>query len=632
MLFRFLAVLSFCAFVPTTSAQSGRVAPAKPQAPSKSHVHTKSAPSATLLAVPANPGGGYLGGTDSCTTPTPIAGQGLFLFDQTSATTGTEGQSESICYQVGTSGINFDVWFEWTADATGPATVTTCGGASHDTKVAAYPGSGCPASGSSLACNDDGCGLQSSICFPAVNTNVYALQIGTFPGAPAGGAGHITVTIASGLNGSDDCATATAISGQGNFFFDLTNATTGTEGQSESLCCSVATCMIDGDVWYNWTADATGVATLSTCGLTASDTKIAAYPGTNCPTTGSSLACNDDACGVQTTICFPVTAGTDYTLQVGTYPGKIGCTGEFSMTIAGSGGGGTDDCATPDAITGQGSFPFDTTCATTGIEGQNESLCYAFGTSGINFDVWFAWTADCSGPTEISTCAGASHDTKLAIYPGNGCPATGSSLACNDDTCGLQSTVSLQAVMGTTYSLQVGSFPGGGNGSGSFTVLTSPCDGGGPGTADCFGDGSATACPCGNIGGSSEGCGNSTGAGCALTGSGSASIGAGDLVLAASGALPGQPGLFFQGSNFINGGNGVVFGDGLRCCGSGVVRLQIVVPDSSGDAATSVDIGLTGGVAAGDNKCYQYWYRDPAGSPCGANFNLSNSYGINWLP
>ena len=103
-------------------------------------------------------------------------------------------------------------------------------------------------------------------------------------------------------------------------------------------------------------------------------------------------------------------------------------------------------------------------------------------------------------------------------------------------------------------------------------------------------------------------------------------------MLAASGALPGQPGLFFQGSNFINGGNGVVFGDGLRCCGSGVVRLQIVVPDSSGDAATSVDIGLTGGVAAGDNKCYQYWYRDPAGSPCGANFNLSNSYGINWLP
>jgi hypothetical protein len=334
---------------------------------------------------------------------------------------------------------------------------------------------------------------------------------------------------------------------------------------------------------------------------------------------------------LQTTICFPVTAGTDYTLQIGTYPGKVGCTGEFSITI-GAIGGGADDCAAPEAIAGQGSFNFDTACATTGIEGQNESLCFQFGTSGINFDVWFAWTADCSGPTEISTCGGASHDTKLSIYPGNGCPATGSSLDCNDDTCGFQSTVNFQAAQGTTYTLQVGSFPGGGTGPGSFTVLTSPCDSGGPGTADCFGDGSGTTCPCGNVGGSGEGCGNSTGAGCALTGSGSASIGVGDLVLAASGALPGQPGLFFQGNNFINGGNGVVFGDGLRCCGSGVVRLQIVVPDSSGSAATSVDIGSIGGVSAGDSRCYQYWYRDPAGSPCGANFNLSSSYGVNWLP
>jgi hypothetical protein len=624
---RFLATLCAVVLSPLAAAQNTRVAPAKPTPASKAQVASKRAPVA--LTIPANPGG-YLGGTDSCTTPTPISGQGAFPFDQTAATTGAEGQSESLCFAFGTSGIDYDVWFAWTADATGPATVTTCSGASHDTKLAAYPGAGCPATGSALACNDDACGLQSSLCFGVVNNGMYTLQVGTFPGATPG-AGLLATSIATGVNGSDDCATAAAISGQGTFFYDLSNATTGTEGQSESLCCSVATCMIDGDVWYNWTADATGMALLSTCGLTNDDTKIAAYPGTNCPATGSALACNDDACGLQTTLCFPVTAGTDYTLQVGTYPGKVGCTGEFSITI-GSTGGGADDCAVPDPIAGQGSFSFDTVCATTGTEGQSESLCFAFGTSGIDLDVWFAWTADCSGPTDVSTCAGASHDTKIAAYLGNGCPTMGSALACNDDTCGLQSTINFQAAQGTTYTLQIGSFPGAATGAGSFSVLTSPCDSGGPGTASCFGDGSGISCPCGNVGGSGEGCGNSTLAGCTLTGTGSASIATADLALAATGALPGQPGLFFQGNNFINGGNGVVFGDGLRCCGSGVVRLQVVVPDSSGAASTSVNVGLSGGVVAGDTRCYQYWYRDPINSPCGANFNLSNSYGVTWLP
>ncbi|MDP6989966.1 MAG: hypothetical protein QF903_10845, partial [Planctomycetota bacterium] len=153
------------------------------------------------------------------------------------------------------------------------------------------------------------------------------------------------------------------------------------------------------------------------------------------------------------------------------------------------------------------------------------------------------------------------------------------------------------------------------------------------GTALCFGDGAGTPCPCGNDdAGGTGGCANSTGGGSTLAASGSDSIGAADLVLEASGALPGQPGLFFQGVNFINGGSGVIFGDGLRCCGGSVVRLQVVVPDSAGDAATSGDIGGTGGVVPGDTRCYQYWYRDPSGSPCGSGFNLGNAVQVDWQP
>src|ERR1700733_10635409 len=38
--------------------------------------------------------------------------------------------------------------------------------------------------------------------------------------------------------------------------------------------------------------------------------------------------------------------------------------------------GGADSCVTPDVITGLGSFAYDNTVATTGVEGQNEALCF----------------------------------------------------------------------------------------------------------------------------------------------------------------------------------------------------------------------------------------------------------------
>jgi hypothetical protein len=96
--------------------------------------------------------------------------------------------------------------------------------------------------------------------------------------------------------------------------------------------------------------------------------------------------------------------------------------------------------------------------------------------------------------------------------------------------------------------------------------------------------------------------------------------------------IPNQPGLFFQGNNAINGGAGVAFGDGLRCVGGFIIRLQIVFSDASGASMTTTGIGAMGGVSAGDVKRYQIWARDPNTSPCGGNFNLSNGVEINWIP
>jgi hypothetical protein len=154
----------------------------------------------------------------------------------------------------------------------------------------------------------------------------------------------------------------------------------------------------------------------------------------------------------------------------------------------------------------------------------------------------------------------------------------------------------------------------------------------GPGTPYCPGDGSGAACPCGNSGGAGGGCANSMGSGSQLTATGTNQVSADDIVLSATGSTPGQPGLLFQGDNAINGGDGLAFGDGLRCAGGNVVRLEVVTADGAGAASSTVPIAATGGVSPGDIKRYQWWYRDPTGSPCGAGFNLSNGLEVTWAP
>ena len=154
---------------------------------------------------------------------------------------------------------------------------------------------------------------------------------------------------------------------------------------------------------------------------------------------------------------------------------------------------------------------------------------------------------------------------------------------------------------------------------------------GGPGVSFCSGDGSGTACPCGNSAGAGEGCANDTGSGALLSASGSNSLSADDLVLSASQLTPG-PGLFFQGNNAINGSNGNAFGDGLRCAGGSVRRLEVQFANTANSftTTTTISISTAGAVSAGQTKRYQYWYRDSGTSPCSSLFNLTNGYEITW--
>lgn len=126
-----------------------------------------------------------------------------------------------------------------------------------------------------------------------------------------------------------------------------------------------------------------------------------------------------------------------------------------------------DNCSNAIAVS-DGATSFSNVFATT--DGPSEPLsCTFFGDSGVESDVWYRYTASCTGTVTASLC-GSSYDTKLALYPGTSCPSqSGSVLACNDDSCDLQSEIKVQANAGDTFLVRIGGF-GGAQGNGTLDV------------------------------------------------------------------------------------------------------------------------------------------------------------------
>jgi Zn-dependent metalloprotease len=130
-------------------------------------------------------------------------------------------------------------------------------------------------------------------------------------------------------NGSNACADAPPISHYGTFSFDNSAATM----DGLAACEEFGFTQIDHDIWYRWSSTLNNLpVTLSTCGATGVDTKIAVYTGTACGST-TPLACNDDTCGTQTEVSFTATAGTEYLIRVGTYFGAPGGSGTFTIAL-----------------------------------------------------------------------------------------------------------------------------------------------------------------------------------------------------------------------------------------------------------------------------------------------------------
>jgi len=181
-----------------------------------------------------------------------------------------------------------------------------------------------------------------------------------------------------------------------------------------------------------------------------------------------------------------------------------------------------------------------------------------------------------------------------------------------------------------TITITVTTENGFGSVNGFQLVRTGPLD---LGLAYCSGDGSGTACPCGNAGAAGNGCASSVNAnGARLSAVGTASLANDSVVLRGTG-MPNSSALFFQGTLRANGGNGLTFGDGLRCAGGTILRLRVV--SNAGGASQypqpgDPPVSQRGQVNQPGTRTYQVWYRNSASYCTPSTFNLTNGLEIVW--
>lgn len=154
----------------------------------------------------------------------------------------------------------------------------------------------------------------------------------------------------------------------------------------------------------------------------------------------------------------------------------------------------------------------------------------------------------------------------------------------------------------------------------------------------CSGDGTGAECPCGNSGALGAGCAHSQGGSARLDAHGT--IHPDTVVLAVHGELANALTIFLQGTSTIAA---VPFGDGLRCVGGILKRLNVAnavagsayfpaCPFPLSIPARSAQLGDP--IAPGAIRHYMTYYRDPSSSfcpaPLGNTWNGSQAITLTW--
>ena len=284
-------------------------------------------------------------------------------------------------------------------------------------------------------CLDDACGLQTSINVPMQAGQTRLIRLAGFAGGTH--AGSVAFAFTGGtVPANDSCASAEVLGVNAPASFDLTCA-----DASGSDSCSGS----GPDVFYSYTA--------------SSSNMVQFLSGSNVSVFDGSCAGAELACGANPTLSL--TTGQTVLVRVsGTGAGTI----EADEIIP----PGNDLCANAFPVS-EGTTAWDNTDAQT--DGPDE--CLSFGVTQVNTDIWFLYTATAAADiVTIDLCGSGIADTKMAVYDAlAGCPTATSAIACNDDSCGLQSRVRLCGVTaGSSYLIRVGTYAIGDFGTGVLNI------------------------------------------------------------------------------------------------------------------------------------------------------------------
>ncbi len=224
-------------------------------------------------------GGGPPPNYDPCApfNPIAVAGSNSFYLNQTTAADlAVTGPCSFTAFKAN--------YFKFVAPVAGAYTIDTCASIA-DTRLAVL--NGCAAGSTVLACNDNSCGLSSSVTLTmSAQQIVYIVVGGSSASVPL--PSPISVNVVAPP--SPECESATVLAFGSNPFDN------GASTITQVIQAATTTTSLYKASWMKFTPTVTGAYTFSLCG-SVNDTKIAI--GTTCPGSGltfAAFAYNDDAC------------------------------------------------------------------------------------------------------------------------------------------------------------------------------------------------------------------------------------------------------------------------------------------------------------------------------------------------
>ncbi|UPT65225.1 MAG: hypothetical protein M0D57_11650 [Sphingobacteriales bacterium JAD_PAG50586_3] len=359
----------------------------------------------------------------------------------------------------GGTGFNFKgVWYVMTAPSVSQVTLSLCTGTSFDSYIRVYSGTSC----ASLTCvtsNDQYCGNQSQVSFNANGTSNYYILVSGYYASEFGSYTLTSTCVPIPLN--NDCPGT-------NIVVDAAAISGTTIGANQTVNDNYGPGYDDDDVWYTFTAPATGNAIITLTENPSSPTfdgVLELRTTAACPATR--IQARDFTIGGGSTERMRVSGLTPsavYRLRVFSYGSTGTYKGPFTIGVA----------------TGYTAPANDNVCnaitATVGTVTCNTNTNYGFQIgeptgSNWDFDVdlhtsvpsntqWYAFTPTAAGSYTISASMGSGIQMGIYTATANSCAniliAANRTEIFSDYTFGGTVTASAQCLTaGTTYYIQL---------------------------------------------------------------------------------------------------------------------------------------------------------------------------------